>query len=444
MKKILSMLLCVCMVFALCACAELDAIKNTELPPLPTKESAPAQSPAAAIAEGQEDVVETPAPHEIAPSEESYGAELGDRVVVYTKETRELYDAPDGRAIILTFSYETPTVRIDERPAVSEEINEQLRLFDEVYISGSGSEGGKSHLLEEATDNYSYVRDTGADLNTNFSSARTVKVMRGDGSVVSFRYWTSVYTGGARDRRGYSACTYSTKTGEKLTLDKLSADPDGLKEYLAEEIIALAKADEALFALLSQGENDLYVALSAIVREGNWYFSSQGMVFFPEFGELVPVEEGVAFPMFTIPYSHLVGVLDEEYLPARREGDGTLGVVPLSEVEDGTIWSIDRLNLSEGEELYLTAEGPVYDLAVSRVIYAEQGEESSFYETDRLWYASYMSDCALQLNVIVPEGMPDLMFSYTDSGFAEHRLLLSESGADGALTLVDDTIRAVG
>ena len=442
MKKILCAMLCICMVFSLCACAELDTIRNTEIPPLPTKEPAAVQD--AAPAQTAEQTAE-PAPsepaHESVPADEAFGAELGDRVVVYTKKTEEDFEAPDG-TIILMFSYETPTVRIDERAEAAEEINEQLRLLDEIYISGSGSEGGKTHLLEEASDNYSYVMDTGAELNTTFTSARIVKVMRADGSVVSFRYSTSAYTGGARDRRGYTACSYSTVTGEKLTLDALSSDAETLKTFLTGELITLVKADEELYAFLQQGEGDMDVAIAALVREGNWYFSDEGIVLFPSTGELQPEDREI--PMFTIPYTSLAGLIDEQYLPAARSGDGTLGVVRLSEVEDGTIWSIDRLNISEGEELYLTAEGTLYDVAVSRVSYFDQGAEKNFYETERLWYASYMTDCALQLNVQVPGGMPDLMICCTDSTGAEHRLLLSESGVDGGLALVDDTIQAVG
>ena len=442
MKKILCALLCICMVFSLCACAGLDTIKNTELPPLPTPEPA-AEETAAPAQTDEQTAAPAPSekPHESVPAEQAFGAELGDRVVVYTKKTQEDFEVPDG-TVILAFSYETPTVKIEERPEAAEEINEQLRLLDEIYISGSGNEGGKSHLLEEATDNYDYVMSTGTDLNTAFTSARTVSVMRADGSAVSFRYWTSVYAGGTRDRRSYVAYSFSTKTGEKLTLDCLSDDPESLKTYLAEELIALAKADEELYAQLQQGEGDMNVAIAALVREGNWYLSNEGMVFFPAFGELKPEEEGI--PIFTIPYTSLAGVIDEQFLPAAREGDGTLGVVRLSEVEDGTVWSIDRLNISEGEDLYLTVEGTVYDVAVSRASYFDQGGEKNFYETERLWYASFMTDCALQLSVLVPGGMPDLMIRYTDSSGEESRLLLSESGVDGGLVLVDDTISAVG
>ena len=150
MKKIVSLILCVSLLFVLSACAELDAIRNTELPPLPTPEVKATEAPAPAEEKAApEESRETPVP-EIAVAEgDATGAEIGDRVIIYTKKTSEDLDAPDG-SLILIFSYVTPTVRIDERPEAAKAINEQLVLFDEAYITGSGSDSGKNNLLQEA------------------------------------------------------------------------------------------------------------------------------------------------------------------------------------------------------------------------------------------------------------------------------------------------------
>jgi hypothetical protein len=442
MKKILSLLLCVCMVFALCACEQLDTIRNTELPPLPTPEAAPAaEKPAEDDAPAPE---ESEKPAEVSEAVEPYGAELGRPVIIRMKKTQEDFAAPQDGPTILKFSYVTPTVRIDGNQQAAEEINEQLRLLDEAYISGSGDAGGKNQLLESALDNYTYVHETGADLNTLFTSARTVKNTRADGSVISFRYWTSVYTGNANGSYAYSGFNFSTQTGEKLTLDALSSDPDALKETLVGNVIALAREDEELYAQISKNDIDADSALAAVVREGNWYFSNEGIVIYPSFGELRP--DGESLPMFTVPYSALAGVMDEKYLPVRREGEASLEVVRLDEVEDGTVPSIDLLVVSDGEEIYLKVEGTAYDVTLSNFYYVDQGREDDerFFESDRLWYASYMTDCALQLRTVIPNGMPDLMISYTDADYVQHRLFLSENGADGGIALVDDTIQAVG
>ena len=276
MKKIVSLILCVSMLFALSACAELDALRNAELPPLPTAEPKATEEPVSADEEtAREESRETPVPVIPAAEGDATGAEIGDRVIIYTRKTSEDMEAPDGH-LILNFSYVTPTVRIDERPETAKMINEQLVLFDEAYISGSGSDRGKNHLLEEALDNYSYVHDTGAELNTMFTSARTVKSLRADGSVVSFRYWTSVYTGGKGGSQSYCGANYSTQTGEKLTLDMLSSDAETLKTALGDRIISVARENADLYAEISKNDVDADSALRALVREGNWYFSGEG------------------------------------------------------------------------------------------------------------------------------------------------------------------------
>ena len=429
MKKILCALLCLCMVFSLCACAGQDASGQQTAAPDGAGDAAAADTDGATAVD--------------AASAEKQGAELGDRVIIYTKKTQESYNGPDG-SVILVFSYVTPRVRIDERAEVAEKINEQLNLLEEAYISGTGNEGGRNHLLESATDNFIYIHETGADLNKVFTSARTVRSMRADGSVVSFRFWTSVYTGGESGKHSYFGISYDTQTGEKLTLDSLSPDPEAFKKALVENLIALVREDIILSDEMSQAGIDAESALTAVVREGNWYFDTDGIVVFPAFGELRAEDKGL--PMFTVPYSALEDLMYERYLPVKREGAGSLEIVRVGDVQDGTVASIDRLVLSdEGEEMYLKVDGTVYDLRISSMYYVDQAEgDERFYETDLHWYASYMSDCALQLSAVVPNGMPDLMITYTDRENVLQRRFLSESGVDGGITLVDNTIEAVG
>ena len=55
-----------------------------------------------------------------------------------------------------------------------------------------------------------------------------------------------------------------------------------------------------------------------------------------------------------------------------------------------------------------------------------------------------MNDCILQLDTVIPDGMPDLMVSYSDENGESHRLLLTQSGEDGSYILTGDNIEAVG
>ena len=82
----------------------------------------------------------------------------------------------------------------------------------------------------------------------------------------------------------------------------------------------------------------------------------------------------------------------------------------------------------------------MYDVRLASVDYSDR-----FYETAQLWACSYMSDCVLQLDTMIPDGMPDLMVSFRDASGAQTRLLLTQSGENGAYILMNDSdIEAVG
>ena len=101
MKKLISMILCLSTAFALSACAELDAIRNTKLPPLPTPEVRATEEPAPVeIESAPEASRETPKPAISALPVDASGAEIGDRVIIYSKKTTENLDAPDGSLLL--------------------------------------------------------------------------------------------------------------------------------------------------------------------------------------------------------------------------------------------------------------------------------------------------------------------------------------------------------
>lgn len=422
MKKFFSAILCICMFFSLCACAGIEPA-GTENTPLPASD---------------ETTEEAPAAESTAAPVDAHGAQLGDRVIIRTVKTLENFNAPDN-TVILLFSYVTPTVRIEEKPEVAAAINEQLCLLDEAYITGSGNEPGKNEILEDALDNFAYVTEKDADLGTSFSAARAVVSTRADGSAISFRYSKNIYTGGT-PRYGYMAVNFDSETGEMLTLDALSADPDAFRQLLADGVVAAARENSVLYRQLSQDDPNIDSSLAAVVREQNWYFAADGIAFIPDYGELKPAEQDLL-----VPYETVAGVIDERFLPVKREGEGSFDVVRVEDVTDGTVHSIDRLLVSDGEELYLTVEGTAYDVTISSFFYDHFAEgDDRFHAKDRLWYASYMTDCALQICTIVPNGMPDLMITYTDAEHVSHRLFISQSGVGDGVALVDDTIEAVG
>ena len=429
MKKIMALILVLALAATMCACDELEKLQQVELPPLPTVE--PSQEPET-----------TPEPAEESPEPSPEPLELGNRVIVSIKNNTEIHNAPDNEAQrILTFSYDTPQVHIEGNDAAAAAINDHIAVLDELYYSGTGNGDGINAMLEMALDNYSYAMDTGAELGLEYSSDRTVSVPRADNAVVSLILSTNTYTGGVHGNyfdRGY---VYDAQTGELLTLEKLTSDADAFSAFAASYLVELAKNDET-YASLDLIE-DLPSAMAALLREGSWYFDDNGLVVFSDVYELASYAEGII--RFTIPYGALEDYIDAKWLPTQRQsGDGSFEVSLLSDVPSGSVEIIDRVTAdSEGLELCLKAVGTVYDVSISSVEYADYSHK--FFETASHWACSYMSDCAIQLVTLIPEGMPNLMISYTTADGVHHHSLISQSGVDGSISLTDaESVEAIG
>lgn len=444
MKKFTAIMLALALALLLCGCSGLQNLKNVELPPLPdVSQTTPEATPAPTI--------------EIDTSASTAESTLPQHVIVSMEtHSEQHYDPQNGEKLILTFSYDTPRVYIEGRDAAMNAINEYIATLDETYYTGNdygldsdnivdGKIGGVNAFLEAATDNYAFAVDTGDEsLPLEFASERSARVERIDSRVLSLVYNTYTYTGGAHGNYGELAYNFDTESGERITLDTLSADPDGLVAFLREYVTKLYTEDADGYYSANVYE-DLTVdaennPIADLVRDGVLYFNNEGMVFFAQPYEIGPYASGII--EFTVPYADLAGVIYDKYLPAERDAaPGALELKAQSDVADGSIEIIDKVTVDvPGEALCVQAVGTVYDIRLSGVDYT-----NAFYETARLWAASYMSDCVLQIETLIPDGMPKLMISYRTSDGAETKLLLTQSGEDGAYILMDkNAVEAVG
>jgi len=95
--------------------------------------------------------------------------------------------------------------------------------------------------------------------------------------------------------------------------------------------------------------------------------------------------------------------------------------------------------VGDGEQtLYLIANGKAHDVRLTSVEYS-----GAFYETAQLWSCSVMEKCAVQVSTWIPDGMPNLKLSYRTADGLQN-LYLTQSGEDGSLILMDDSIEAIG
>ena len=444
MKKLFCILLIFSLVFTISACGKVD------LPPLPEvtekpEAAAPASEPGQTV-QAPEAASSAAGDSETIPAADQ--TPYTRRVTVNFRTTAlEAYDPEEGSQLILDFRYDTPIVRIQGKEDASQTINAYVEGLDEAFYTGTdyaeGPGTGYNNMLMLAEDNYTYVRENGVDLPMEFASTRDVKVLRGDSQVLTLVFEYYDYTGGAHGNYGDKAYVFDTDSGKLLSLDDLSADPDSFRSLLTEKMLQQIedRADLAETLYPDLKGDELKAAVTALLRDGSWSLERDAMVLFSDPYEIGPYAAGII--RFEIPYTELEGVLDARWIPFTMEGNGSFTVGAMSDIPDGSLEILDRVETSaDGSEICLQANGTVFDVLLSSVYYEDYS--NSFSEGDPLWFSSYMQNNAVQICTVVPEGIPDLMLSYRTSDGETKRQLISQSGLDGSYLLVDDSISAVG
>jgi hypothetical protein len=211
------------------------------------------------------------------------------------------------------------------------------------------------------------------------------------------------------------------------------------KRYLipAAGTLSYANIGEVLPDLAGDDGFILASALSALVREGSWYFDYDAIVIFSDDYEISSHASGPV--AFRIPYDAVAEHLKPRYLSVAPEGDVQFYITPTDAVGEADIEIIDMVRVGDGEQtLYLIANGKAHDVRLTSVEYS-----GAFYETAQLWSCSVMEKCAVQVSTWIPDGMPNLKLSYRTADGLQN-LYLTQSGEDGSLILMDDSIEAIG
>ena len=434
MKKIVSTVLMLVLCAGLCACGGVD------LPPLPT--AAPAETPAPAPSAAPATPPPTPEQAEPIPVDGLKGS-----VIVSNRNTEKLaYDPESGEILILRFSYDSPTVIIEENPAAAEKINEFLGMREEAFYTGEdygdGFGTGYNNMLTLAEDNYlfqTYESETEYPMY-ELSSAQTVSVLRNDGRVLTLNYFESSYTGGAHGIYSERSYCFDPATGEQITLDALSDDTAALRSFLRGKLVEILMNDENI-QQQTYGFIDpdaLEETLGTLLREGSWYLDYDGMVVFSDLYEISSYAAGIV--SFRIPYAELDGQIDQRFLPDLQAASGSFKALDADQMTDGSTQIVDMLKVfDEGQTVYLVAEGEVSDVRITSVAYS-----AFFHDVTQLWSCSAMNDAALQLVTVIPDGMPNLKISWRTAE-GEQACYLTQSGEDGSLILLPvEDVEAVG
>lgn len=334
--------------------------------------------------------------------------------------------------VLLHYSDELPTVTIKNGETAQNAINSALQkiVSDFTEGSGDGTDGLDAYLAAAKAD-YKESSDRFLSGGCN-TMERHVSVSRGDEGVLSFVYNGYIGLGGAHGTPFITGASFDNVTGAKLSINDLSNDPKTLISYCTSYITDLTHGKD----YASTGFVDGYEkTLATIVSSGVWYFSHEGLVFVANVYDIAPYAAG-SF-RFTVPYNKIESLLKPAYLlPSNRTGDpGSLSISGSDASANPNTVGSETLS-KNGRSFTLTAKGNIFDVTLSSVTYEDY--DGSFTDSGTHLYFSNLADGqTIGVQAEIPEVIPNLQISWRNAdGSAENRLI-TESGKDGSLLLMD-------
>ncbi len=313
----------------------------------------------------------------------------------------------------------------------------QYELFDEgadtirnAALSIADEKAAAELESAEASD-----ESEGLVFNT-FMYEETAELNRGDVGVISLSYDVYTYSGGAHGYVSRTSASYDASTGEKLTLESISDEPELLEQLVYGYVLNISagekyknEAGESIFF-----NPDLTESISDLIGSGNWFFSNEGLVFFANPYELAPFSCGRID--FTVPYAAMDGLLKEEYLPVQLEGDNGMMLAENGDSKDMSgLTVLNTVTLDEkGQSVIISAQETVYNVQIM----TDNSAEAYNPGRNLLWYRSYMTtDEALELVSFIPDTAPNVILSYTLADGTVVERGVYQSGKDGSIILTE-------
>lgn len=316
-KKLLSLALIGALTLSLAACGAQEA----EITPTPeaTVSLEPEASPTA---------------------EPSAEPEKFDGTILVTSEFDGLASTYEGY-VVLKADALLPTVSIEGRDEAASAITKALQK------KLAATENSTKDAYDAACEAFDALDDAGRETWLAYGWSSSGEVMRGDGAVLSLLCYTYAYTGGAHGSYDYFGQNFSTVTGEELSLDDLSDEPEELRAALTEHILAAAKEDaEELF--------DVEGFTERVYDTDAWYLTDEALVIVAQVGEIAAGARGKV--EFAVPYSELEGLIKAEYIPEPSEASGTaadLSIAFAEDAADAPVAASVQVLRSESEAEYL-------------------------------------------------------------------------------------------
>ena len=441
-NRIALVLLCGALLLTGCGASGKTAAGQPAAAPAETPMPAADQTAAGVSAEQQAEVnpVETAAsmPAEVAVPEHGM-------LVHISRLSKEAYDPEGGSTRILTFEWDNVRVDSDANPQAAQRMTEELARLQDIWYTGSGSEEGDLYgynaMLAAAEDNYAISKEY-EDIPPELIATRFVTVLRADEDICAFAVDTYSYLGGVHGGYASEAICFDARTGERLRLENLRSNSEGLRERLVSEMLRLVREDRDGYytghLTLTAPEN-YETAFRALLRDGAWYPGEDAFHLFSDLYELGDYASGITD--FSIPYENLTDVLDSRWFPKPVTGTAGVEMIELPEIQEGRVDIVDQVVIGDGGETgLLVFYGEARDVSLWT---AYLGTEFHFYPDQELFFCDRLSECALQMALLLPGDLPNTMLRYRDSE-GEYEYLIGLSGEDGRLILIENPATVQG
>ena len=369
-----------------------------------------------------------------------------EKAAVRVEITRDADTVTDdsGALILFRCSADRARVVLGGAPGAEERINaaldEAYRLFEEGDPNTDGG-GGRAFFEKAALAEYAERGSENADLYLPYEYSRYLDVKRGDGRVLSLTCLGYTSSGGVHGYAGLDAVNFDLATGEILRLEDLADDPEEFLRQCADRLWEISRggkyADLALDGYFPGYEEDL----PGLLRDGNWYFDSEGLTVIANPYEIAPYASGRI--EFTLPYRWLRYYIREEYLPAETEKTGSLSG-EITDAVPGAEFTLDDGTNGRGVCVLFKAAGTAEEVRLTRVASYEREDGYGFYEDGTFWYASAMADGeTLLLRTWFGDVLPTLKIGWKNANGSREEYLLFQSGKDGSLVMMKDAAPAL-
>ena len=416
MKRTILLLLALAMALSLFGCA--------------AKETA-AEAEAAPTADHTPGYTNTPTP--TATDEPAADAAA---ISVTIERESQIFTDDTGADTLLNYFADRARVSLPDDPTAEARINTALEEDHRLFAEGDEEQewSGKEGFADGARQEYAMrIADGTTDGFTPYALERTMDVMRGDDRVLSLTYLDYSFAGGAHGYGALRGVNFDVRTGEKLTLGDLAEDPSGFLDQCADFLWEDSRRGEHTFLALGGYFDDYEQTLPALLQDGGWYFSQEGIVVIANPYDIAPYAAGRI--SFTLPWDWLRWRIKEEYVPRTQTVSGTLAGEIVSTAPTADYMVDDNTN-GQGACVLFTADGPVEEVRLTRVSWMEYN--NSFLDEGTLWYASHMnSGEVLALRTWIGDVVPTLKISWRQEDGAREEKLIFQSGKDGSLVLLD-------